>query len=87
MFFICSITAAEVAEDSSLLAVGFSDSLIKVWSLVPQKLRTMKSADQLDDVEKDAGKFFFAVISFSQTSIQSIYLLYRILKLNLPIFR
>ncbi|CAB0033987.1 unnamed protein product [Trichogramma brassicae] len=41
---------AEVSEDSSLLSVGFSDSTIKVWSLVPQKLKKMKDAEQLADV-------------------------------------
>ncbi|KAF4518033.1 hypothetical protein B566_EDAN009266 [Ephemera danica] len=48
------VTCAEYAEDSSLLAVGFADSAIKVWSLVPQKLRAMKSAEQLSDIDKDA---------------------------------
>lgn len=47
---------AEVAEDSSLLAIGFSDSGIKVWSLVPQKLRLMKTGEQLQDVEREAGR-------------------------------
>lgn len=55
VLLIFSITAAEVAEDSSLLAVGFSDSGIKIWSLVPQKLRLMKTAEQLADIERDAG--------------------------------
>lgn len=49
-----SVTAAEVSEDSSLLAVGFSDSIIKVWSLLPQKLRAMKTGEALADLEKDA---------------------------------
>ncbi|KAJ8668877.1 hypothetical protein QAD02_000136 [Eretmocerus hayati] len=49
-----SVVAAEVSEDSSLLAVGFTDSSIKVWSLVPQKLRKMKNAEQLSEVQQDA---------------------------------
>ncbi|KOC62223.1 Transcription initiation factor TFIID subunit 5 [Habropoda laboriosa] len=49
-----SVTAAEVAEDSSLLATGFSDSCIKVWSLVPQKLRLMKTGEQLQDIDREA---------------------------------
>lgn len=49
------MTAAEVAEDSSLLAIGFSDSCIKVWSLVPQKLRLMKTGEQLQDIDREAG--------------------------------
>lgn len=51
-----SVTVAEVAEDSSLLAIGFSDSGIKVWSLVPQKLRLMKTGELLQDVEREAGR-------------------------------
>jgi len=53
---IFSVTAAEVAEDSSLLAIGFSDSGIKIWSLVPQKLRLMKTGEQLADIDREAGK-------------------------------
>ncbi|XP_076756911.1 TATA-box binding protein associated factor 5 isoform X2 [Xylocopa sonorina] len=49
-----SVTAAEVAEDSSLLAIGLSDSCIKVWSLVPQKLRLMKTGEQLQDIDREA---------------------------------
>ena len=52
------VTCIEICEDSSLMAVGFSDSLLKVWSLIPQKLRVMKSAEQLSEIEKDAGKHF-----------------------------
>ncbi|KAG8034183.1 hypothetical protein G9C98_001267 [Cotesia typhae] len=49
-----TITSAEISEDSSLLAVGFSDSTLKVWSLVPQKLKSMKSAEALADIEREA---------------------------------
>jgi len=55
---IFSVTAAEVAEDSSLLAVGFSDSTIKVWSLVQQKLKLMKTAEQLQDIDREAGNLY-----------------------------
>lgn len=50
-----SVTTAEVAEDSSLLATGFSDSSIKVWSLVPQKLRLMKTGEPLQEINREAG--------------------------------
>ncbi|XP_022195379.1 transcription initiation factor TFIID subunit 5 [Nilaparvata lugens] len=49
-----TVTCAEISEDSSTLAVGFSDSIIKVWSLMPQKLRAMKSAEQLQDIDQEA---------------------------------
>lgn len=37
-----------------MLAVGFTDSIVKVWTLVPQKLKAMKSAEQLQDVNIEA---------------------------------
>lgn len=46
---IQTVTTAEMSEDSSLLGIGTNDSSIKVWSLVPQKLRVMKSAKELDE--------------------------------------
>ncbi|CAH0557206.1 unnamed protein product [Brassicogethes aeneus] len=49
-----SVTCAEITEDSSMLAVGFNDSIVKVFTLVPQKLRAMKSVDQLQDVNIEA---------------------------------
>ena len=53
-FLFIRVTSAEISEDSSLLAVGFSDSIVKVWTLVPQKLRAMKSAEQLQDIDREA---------------------------------
>ncbi|KAJ8916111.1 hypothetical protein NQ315_004478 [Exocentrus adspersus] len=49
-----SVCCAEVSEDSSMLAVGFNDSIIKVFTLVPQKLKAMKSAEQLEEVNIEA---------------------------------
>jgi transcription initiation factor TFIID subunit 5 len=53
---IYSFFSSEISEDSSLLAVGFSDSSIKVWTLTPSKLREMKPAEQLKDIDRDVGK-------------------------------
>ncbi|XP_066156213.1 transcription initiation factor TFIID subunit 5 [Euwallacea fornicatus] len=49
-----SVCCAEITEDSSMLAVGFNDSIIKVFTLVPQKLKAMKSADKLQEVNIEA---------------------------------
>lgn len=49
-----SVTCAEVAEDSSLLAVGFAESMIKVFSINQSKLREMKAAEHLKDIDRDA---------------------------------
>lgn len=50
-----TVTCAEICEDSSLLGVGFTDSIIKIWSLTPQKLKAMKSAEALQDIDREAG--------------------------------
>lgn len=51
-----SVSCAEISDDTSLIAIGFSDSVLRVWSLTPNKLREMKPADQLKEVDRDAGK-------------------------------
>ncbi|KAJ8961724.1 hypothetical protein NQ318_021324 [Aromia moschata] len=49
-----SVCCVEITEDSSMLAVGFNDSVVKVWTLIPQKLKTMKSAEQLEEVNVES---------------------------------
>ncbi|XP_014256653.1 transcription initiation factor TFIID subunit 5 [Cimex lectularius] len=49
-----TVTCAEISDDSSILAFGFSHSEIKVLSLMPQKLRGMKSGEQLQDIDHEA---------------------------------
>uniref|UniRef100_A0A1B6DEK0 Transcription initiation factor TFIID subunit 5 n=1 Tax=Clastoptera arizonana TaxID=38151 RepID=A0A1B6DEK0_9HEMI len=49
-----TVTCAEISEDSSILAIGFSDSIVKLWSLMPQKLRAMKSAEILQEIDNEA---------------------------------
>lgn len=53
--FFLPFHSAEISDDSSLIAIGFADSVIKVWSLTPSKLREMKPAEQLKDIDRDAG--------------------------------
>ncbi|CAG9784433.1 unnamed protein product [Diatraea saccharalis] len=47
--------SADICDDSTLLAVGFNNSTIKVWTLTPVRLRGMKSADKLQDIDREAG--------------------------------
>lgn len=49
-----TVTCAEITEDSSMLAVGFSDAIVKVFTLVPQKLKALKTAEQLQEINIDA---------------------------------
>jgi len=50
----CSVTAVGVADDSSIMAVGLSDSKIRVWSLQNHKLKKLKPADSLKDINREA---------------------------------
>lgn len=38
------LTAVDFTDDSSLIAGGFADSTVRVWSVTPKKLRKVKSA-------------------------------------------
>ncbi|KAK8378853.1 hypothetical protein O3P69_009523 [Scylla paramamosain] len=49
-----NITSVDISDDSSILAYGTSDSQIRVQSITPIKLRCMKSAEQLSDIDKEA---------------------------------
>ncbi|XP_022326421.2 transcription initiation factor TFIID subunit 5-like [Crassostrea virginica] len=48
------VTSIDMAEDSSLLSVGFADSTIRVFTTSSQKLRGMKTAGELDSIDRDA---------------------------------
>ncbi|GAB6019682.1 hypothetical protein CHUAL_001238 [Chamberlinius hualienensis] len=47
-------TCALISDDSSLLSVGFADSVVRVWSVVPNKLKAMKPASELMQIDKEA---------------------------------
>ena len=46
------VTSITVSDDSSLLGSGFSDSTIKVWTLLPHKLKKLKNAEALKDINR-----------------------------------
>ena len=48
------LISVDVSNDSSLLAAGFADSNIRVWTLTPQKLRKVKPADALKEIDAEA---------------------------------
>jgi len=41
-------------DDGSLMAVGFSTALIKIWSLTPMKLKKIKAATDLTEIDREA---------------------------------
>ncbi len=50
----CGVTAVGVSDDSSLLAAGLSDAAVRVWTLVTHKLRKLKPAEALKDINREA---------------------------------
>lgn len=56
---------AEISEDSSLLAVGFSDSSLRVWALTPAKLKGMKSANDLELIDREAEDVLYRMMDDS----------------------
>lgn len=52
--FVLRLISVEISDDSSLLAAGFADSNIRIWTLTPKKLRSIKPADVLQELEKEA---------------------------------
>ncbi|KAF2353500.1 TFIID subunit TAF5 NTD2 domain [Trinorchestia longiramus] len=49
-----SVCSVDMSDDSSVLAFGSSESTVSVHSITPAKLKTMKPADQLADIDKDS---------------------------------
>ncbi|KAM4702591.1 transcription initiation factor TFIID subunit 5 [Rhinophrynus dorsalis] len=48
------LTAVDITDDSSLIAGGFADSTVRVWSLTPKKLRSVKNATDLSLIDKES---------------------------------
>uniref|UniRef100_A0A8C8MLV0 TFIID subunit TAF5 NTD2 domain-containing protein n=1 Tax=Oncorhynchus tshawytscha TaxID=74940 RepID=A0A8C8MLV0_ONCTS len=48
------LTAVDFTDDSSLIAGGFADSTVRVWSVTPKKLRRVKSAADLSNIDKES---------------------------------
>ncbi|KAM9455017.1 transcription initiation factor TFIID subunit 5 isoform 2-T2 [Clarias gariepinus] len=48
------LTAVDITDDSSLIAGGYADSTVRVWSVTPKKLRKVKSAADLSLIDKES---------------------------------
>ena len=51
-----SVTSIDISEDSKLICAGFADSKIRVFTLTPNKLRSMKSSDELEIIDRETGE-------------------------------
>ncbi|KAK9400902.1 transcription initiation factor TFIID subunit 5 [Crotalus adamanteus] len=48
------LTAVDVTDDSSMIVGGFADSTVRVWSVTPKKLRSVKLATDLSVIDKES---------------------------------
>ncbi len=48
-----TVSAVEFSDDSSMLALGFTNSNIRVFSLLASKLRGMKQSEELEDIDSE----------------------------------
>lgn len=44
LFCAQGLTAVDITDDSSMIVGGFADSTVRVWSVTPKKLRSVKAA-------------------------------------------
>lgn len=50
------MSGIDFTDDSSMVAAGFEDGNIRVWTLTPNKLRCMKPSSELEYIDKEAGE-------------------------------
>jgi transcription initiation factor TFIID subunit 5 len=43
-----------ISEDSSMIAIGFSDSTVRVWALTPENLKQLREPHELEELDKEA---------------------------------
>lgn len=48
------VSGIDFTDDSSMVAAGFEDGNIRVWTLTPNKLRCMKPSSELEYIDKEA---------------------------------
>jgi transcription initiation factor TFIID subunit 5 len=62
------LTGVSISDDSSLLAAAFSSSRIKVWSLSPRKLYSLKPPSQMQQVTLTAEDVMERIVDMSAGS-------------------
>jgi len=64
-----SVCSMDITDDSSLIALGMADSIIKIWSLNTHKLKALKSADALENLNRDADDVLHRMMDESTSEI------------------
>ncbi|KAF6025096.1 TAF5 [Bugula neritina] len=62
------VCSCAFTDDSSMLAAGFENSQIKVWTLSNHKLRSMKSGDILTELDKESDDILERMMDSSTAS-------------------
>ena len=56
-----------------MMALGFTNAVVKVWTLNPHKLKGLKSADALEMINRDADDVLHRMLD--ENSAESMYIL------------
>ncbi|XP_071488673.1 transcription initiation factor TFIID subunit 5-like [Diadema antillarum] len=68
------LISVDVSNDSGLLAAGFSDSNIRIWTLTPEKLRRVKPAETLKEIDAEADDVLERIMDDgTSTDQQTLY--------------
>jgi len=68
------LNVVEFSDDSTMLAGGFDDSAIRVWSLTQKKLRTLRTPFELARIDKDADDVLERIMSERSAAEQKLLL-------------
>lgn len=49
-----AVLCSTIAEDSSIVALGLSDSTLRVWALTPSNLKQLRTPHELEELDKEA---------------------------------
>merc|ERR1711993_49882 len=63
-------SAVEICDDSSIMALGFTNALVKVWTLNPHKLKGLKSADALEMINRDADDVLHRMLDENSAKVR-----------------
>lgn len=56
-----------IAEDSSIIAIGFSDSTVRIWALTPANLKQLRVATELEELDKEADDIYKRMLDDEKT--------------------
>ncbi|XP_067931982.1 transcription initiation factor TFIID subunit 5-like [Watersipora subatra] len=62
------VSCCAFTDDSSMIAAGLEDSQVKVWTLSQQTLRSMKSGEELNNLDKEADDILERMMDDSTAS-------------------